>query len=68
MFSVACERVADGLSEADIEAVKRHLTMLRANDMVPTKYHVLRQMIEGVQAVPTVMNMDVAQGTYFRGI
>ncbi len=27
--------------------------MLRANDMVPAKYHVLRQMIEGVQAAPT---------------
>ncbi|WP_158537643.1 hypothetical protein [Bradyrhizobium sp. MOS003] len=40
--------IADGLSEADIEAVKRHLTMLRANDMVPTKYDVLRHMIEGV--------------------
>lgn len=25
-------------------------------------------MIEGVQAAPTAMNMDVAQGTYFRGI
>jgi hypothetical protein len=60
--------IAEGLSEADIEAVKRHLGMLRANDMVPTKYHVLRQMIEGVQALPTAMNMDVAQGTYFRGM
>jgi hypothetical protein len=36
--------IAEGLSEADIEAVKRHLAMLRANDMVPTKYQVLRQM------------------------
>jgi hypothetical protein len=60
--------IAEGLSEADIEAVKRHLIMLRDNDMVPTKYHVLRQMIEGVQAVPTAKNMDVAQGTYFRGM
>lgn len=60
--------LAEGLSEVDIEAVKDHLAMLRANDMVPTKYHVLRQMIEGVQAVPTAMNMDVAQGTYFRGM
>jgi hypothetical protein len=25
-------------------------------------------MIEGVQAVPTAMNMDVAQGAYFRGM
>lgn len=60
--------LAEGLSETDIEAVKRHLAMLRQNDMVPTKYHVLRQMIEGVQAVPTAMNMDVAQATYFRGM
>jgi hypothetical protein len=60
--------IAEGLSEADIEAVKRHLAMLRDNDMVPTKYHVLRQMIDGVQALPTAMNMDVAQGTYFRGM
>ena len=60
--------IAEGLSEADIEAVKCHLAMLRANDMVPTKYHVLRQMIEGVRAAPTAMNMDVAQGTYFRGM
>lgn len=60
--------LAEGLSEADIEAVKDHLAMLRANDMVPTKHHVLRQMIESVQALPTAMNMDVAQGTYFRGM
>ena len=59
---------ADGLSEADVDAVQRHLAMLRNNDMVPTKYHVLRQMIESVEAAPTAMNMDVAQGTYFRGM
>ena len=59
---------AGGLSEADVEAVQSHLTMLWNNDMVPTKYHVLRQMIESVQAAPTAMNMDVAQGTYFRGM
>lgn len=28
---------AEGLSEADIEAVQRHLTMLRKNDLVLTK-------------------------------
>lgn len=60
--------IAEGLSEADIEAVKHHLAMLRDSDMVPTKYHVLRQMVEGVRAVPTAMNMDVAQGIYFRGM
>lgn len=60
--------IAEGLSEADIEAVKRHLAMLRASYMVPMKYDYLRRMIEGVQGVPTAMNMDVAQGTYFRGM
>jgi integrase len=59
---------ADGLSEADIEAVQRHLIMLRKNDLVPTKDHVLRQMIEGVEAAPTAMNVGVAQGIYFRGM
>ncbi|WP_426412522.1 DUF6538 domain-containing protein [Bradyrhizobium ganzhouense] len=43
--------IAEGMSEADVEAVQRHLAMLRANFMVPTKYDVLRRMIEGVQAV-----------------
>jgi hypothetical protein len=42
--------VADGFSEADIEAVQRHLRMLRDNDLIPTKHHVLRQMIKGVEA------------------
>lgn len=59
---------ADGLSDADIEAVQDHLAMLRINDLVPTNHHILRRMIEGVQAVPTAMNMDVAQGIYFRGM
>ena len=46
--------VAEGLSDADINAVKRHLAMLRDGDMLPTKYHVLRQMIESVQVEPNV--------------
>jgi hypothetical protein len=60
--------IADGLSDADIQAVQRHLIMLRQNHLIPTKEHVLRQMIEGVQAAPTAMNVSVAQGTYFRGM
>lgn len=59
---------ADGLSEADIEAVKCHLTMLRRNNMVPTNPHILDQMIGAVGALPTAMNLGVAQGTYFRGM
>ena len=60
--------VFDGLSDTDIEAVQRHLICFGNNDLVPTKHHVLRQMIEGVKAVPTAMNVSVAQGTYFRGM
>ena len=60
--------ISDGLSDADIEAVERHLTMLQMNGLVPTKHPVLRQMIEGVAAAPTAMNVSVAQGTYFRGM
>ena len=59
---------ADGLSEADMEAVQDHLAMLRINELVPTKHHILRQMIDGVEAAPTAMNVSVAQGTYFRGM
>lgn len=59
---------AGGLSEADIEAVKRHLTMLRRNNMVPTNPHILDHMIGAVGALPTAMNLGVAQGTYFRGM
>jgi len=58
----------DGLSEADIEAVQDHLAMLRVNELIPTKQHILRAMIEGVAATPTAMNIAVAQGTYLRGM
>ena len=57
-----------GLSEADIEAVQDHLVMLRINELIPTKQHILRTMIEGVAAIPTAMNIAVAQGTYLRGM
>ena len=59
---------ADGLSKADIEAVQDHLAMLRINELVPTTHHILRQLIDGVEAAPTAMNVSVAQGTYFRGM
>ncbi|QDM20934.1 hypothetical protein FIU28_07260 [Tardiphaga sp. vice154] len=59
---------ADGLSEADIEAVIDHLALLRINEMIPTKHHILQRMLQAVAARPTAMNIDVAQGTYLRGI
>jgi hypothetical protein len=58
----------DGMSEIDIEAVQNHLALLRVNELVPTKHHILRHMIEGVEAVPTAMNLAVAQGTCLRGM
>lgn len=58
----------DGLSEADIEAVQDHLAVLRVNELIPTKHHILRSMIEGVAAIPTAMNIAVAQGTYLHGM
>ncbi|WP_369725725.1 DUF6538 domain-containing protein [Bradyrhizobium sp. LLZ17] len=60
--------VQDGLSETDIAAVQDHLAMLRANELIPTKHHILRTMIEGAAAIPTAMNIAEAQGTYLRGM
>jgi integrase len=59
---------ADGLSEVDIEAVIDHLAVLRINEMIPTKHHILKRMLQAVTAPPTAMNIDVAQGTYLRGM
>jgi integrase len=59
---------ADGLSEVDIEAVIDHLAMLRINELIPTKHHILNRMLQGVAAPPAAMNIDVAQGTYLRGM
>ncbi|SFJ32640.1 DUF6538 domain-containing protein [Bradyrhizobium sp. cf659] len=59
---------ADGLSEFDIEAVQHHLMTLRFQDIVPTNQHILGRMVDAVGARPTAMNIDVAQGTYFRGM
>ncbi|MBB4260519.1 MULTISPECIES: DUF6538 domain-containing protein [unclassified Bradyrhizobium] len=59
---------ADGLSETDIAAVQDHLNLLRVNKLVPTNRHILQRMVDAVGATPTAMNIDVAQGTYFRGM
>jgi integrase len=60
--------LADGMSEADIEAVIDHLAMLRINEMVPTKPHVLRRLLDHVDAQPNAMNMAQTQSIYFRGM
>lgn len=59
---------ADGLSEADVDAVIDQLAMLRINEMIPTKHHILDRMLQAVAARPTAMDIDVAQGTYLRGM
>lgn len=60
--------VSEGLSKADIEAVQNHLAMLRANELVPTKRHILERLVEGAKARPGAMNMAQAQSIYFRGM
>ena len=53
---------ADGLSGADIDAVRDHLVMLRANELIPTKPHVLRQLVESVLASSRSKQSCPAQG------
>jgi hypothetical protein len=58
----------DGLAEQDIDAVQDHLTMLRVNEFVPTKLHILRPMLEAVGLPLTAMNLAQAQAIYFQGM
>ena len=60
--------LADGLTEADIGAVQDHLTMLRVHELVPTKPHILSELIETAGAPPTAMNLAQAQSVYFQGM
>jgi integrase len=60
--------LADGLTERDIGAVQDHLAMLRFNDVVPTKPHILTRLLEATGAPVTAMNLAQAQAVYFRGM
>jgi hypothetical protein len=62
------EMAADGMNEHDIEAVVDHLAMLRINELVPTKPHILRGLLEQVKAEPNAVNVAFAQSTNFRGM
>ena len=42
--------IEDGLCEADIEAVQKHLTILRVSQLIPTEAHILRTTIEDAAA------------------
>jgi integrase len=62
------EMAADGMSEGQIEAVVDHLAMLRTNELVPTKPHILRRLLDEVHAQPSALNMALTQSIYFRGM
>jgi hypothetical protein len=62
------EMTAEGMGEGDIEAVTDHLAMLRTNELVPTKPHILRRLLDHVHAQPNAMNMALTQSIYFRGM
>ncbi len=60
--------LADGMSAGDVEAVVDHLAMLRVNELVPTKTHILRRLLDQVDAQPNAMNLSQTQSVYFRGM
>ncbi len=62
------EMSADGMGEGDIDAVMDHLAMLRINEFVPTKPHILRRLLDQVHAQPSAMNLAQTQSIYFRGM
>lgn len=62
------EMTADGMGESDIEAVTDHLAMLRTNELVPTKPHILLRLLDQVHAQPNAINIALTQSIYFRGM
>ena len=42
--------------------------MLRVNELVPTKAHILTRLLEGTGVPVTAMNLAQAQAVYFRGM
>jgi integrase len=59
---------ADGMTAADIEAIQNHLTMLRANNLVPTRHGILQSLLAANGAPANAMNLATAQDVYFRGM
>ncbi len=60
--------LADGFDEKDIEAIVAHLNRLQDNELVPTKLHILRPLLEAQNAEPIAANIAQAQQIYFRGM
>jgi hypothetical protein len=59
---------ADGMTAADIEAIQNHLTMLRANNLIPTRHGILQNLLDANGAPANAMNLATAQDVYFRGM
>jgi len=47
---------ADGMTAADIAAIQNHLTMLRVNNLVPTRHGILQNLLDanGAPANPRI--------------
>jgi hypothetical protein len=59
---------ADGMTAADIAAVRDHLAMLRINNLVPTRHGILQKLLDANGAPANAINMAMAQDVYFRGM
>jgi hypothetical protein len=62
------QMLADGMTGADIEAIQNHLTMLRVNNLVPTRHGILQNLLDAKGAPANAMNLATAQDVYFRGM
>ncbi len=62
------QMLADGLTAADIVAVQGHLTMLKSNNLVPTRRGILEDLLIDNGAVASSTNLALAQDVYFRGM
>jgi hypothetical protein len=59
---------AKGFKEDDATAIATHLAFLQKNQLVPTKPHILRPLLEAQGVEPTAMNLAQAQEIYFHGM
>lgn len=57
----------DEFDGKDIESIVAHLNRLQDNELVPTKPHILRPLLEAQNAEPIAANLAQAQQIYFRG-
>ena len=60
--------LASGLEPSDIPAIEAHLAMLQNNGLVPTKTHILNNLLAAQGAPTTAMNIAQTQQIYFRAL